>query len=132
MWYGDTSGSFDDAKVGSTGKNAGFKLHNALVKDSKEFELIGPLLCEVFMIRKYLLSFVDLKIKLVPNSPENFIICDKDKEYKIDFTSIKLKVGKVKVANHVIIAHENPVQVVYRSRHYALTYKRQCFQWPDS
>lgn len=25
MWYGDSSGYFDDAKVGSTGKNTGFK-----------------------------------------------------------------------------------------------------------
>lgn len=106
MWYGDTSGSFEDAKVGSTGKNTGFKQRSALVKESREFELIGPLLCDVFMIRKYLLSFVDLKIKLVPNAPEYFILCDEDKEYKIDFTSIKLKVRKVKVANHVIVAHE--------------------------
>lgn len=106
MWYGDTSGSFEDAKLGSTGKNAGFKKRAELVKESKEFELIGPLLCDVFMIRKYLLSFVDLKIKLVPNPPEYFIMSDETKEYKIDFTSIKLKVRKVKVSNHVVVAHQ--------------------------
>lgn len=80
---------------------------NALIKESKEFELIGPLYCDVFMIQKYLLSFVDLKIKLVPNPPEYFIMSDESKQYQVSFTSIKLKVRKVKVANHVIVAHES-------------------------
>lgn len=108
MWYGDTSGAFEDAKVGATGSNAGFKNRNALVKESTEFELIGPLYCDVFMIQKYLLSYVDLKIKLVPNTPEYFLMsAETGREYKISFTSIKLKVRKVKIANHVIIAHES-------------------------
>ena len=74
MWYGDTSGAFEDAKVGATGRNAGFNSRNSLIKESTEFELIGPLYCDVFMIQKYLLSYVDLKIKLVPNTPEYFLM----------------------------------------------------------
>ncbi|KAK3736565.1 hypothetical protein QZH41_003140 [Actinostola sp. cb2023] len=111
MWYGDTSGAFEDAKI--TGRNVGFKSRNALVKESTEFELIGPLYCDVFMIQKYLLSFVDLKIKLVPNTAEYFLMSDEgDKEYQIIFTSIKLKVRKVKIANHVIVAHESALSKV--------------------
>jgi len=111
MWYGDTSGAFEDAKV--TGRNVGFKSRNALVKESTEFELVGPLYCDVFMIQKYLLSFVDLKIKLVPNTAEYFLMSDEGgKEYQIIFTSIKLKVRKVKIANHVIVAHESALSKV--------------------
>ena len=106
MWYGDTSGSFEDAKLGGAGKNRGFKDRNALVKESVEFELTGPLLCDVFMIHKYLLSFVDLKFRLIPNPPEYFIISEEDKENKIDFSAMKLKVRKVKISNHIVLAHE--------------------------
>jgi hypothetical protein len=107
MWYGDTSGAFEDSKVGTAGKNEGFKTRSAFIAESKEFELVGPLYCDVFMIPKYLLSYVDLKIKLVPNTPEYFVMSSETgKEYQVTFTEIKLKVRKVKIANHVIMAHE--------------------------
>jgi len=111
MWYSDTAGAFDDTKIDESGKNAGLKKRNALISESKEFELVGPLLCDIFMVRKFLLSFVDLKIKLIPNASEYFLMSgETGKEYKIDFTSVKLKVRKVKVANHVILAHENALK----------------------
>lgn len=107
FWFGDTSGAFEDTKLAAEGKNAGFKSRNALIDESKEFEMIGPLFSDVFMIQKYLLSFLDLKIKLVPNAPEYFLMSgEAGKEYQIVFTSIKLKVRKVKIANHVLVAHE--------------------------
>lgn len=112
MWYDDTAGAFDDAKVGDAGKNVGFKKRSNLIKESLEFELLGPLYCDVFMIPKYLLSFVDLKVKLIPNPPEYFLMAAEDKEYQITFTSIKLKVRKVKIANHVIMAHESTLSKV--------------------
>jgi len=111
MWYNDTAGAFDDAKVGDDGKNDGLKARSKLIAQSKEFELVGPLLCDIFMVRKFLLSFVDLKIKLIPNAPEYFLMSgETGKEYKIDFTSVKLKVRKIKIANHVILAHENALK----------------------
>ena len=106
MWYSDTAGYFEDAKVGGGGSNQGYKKRNLLVEESKEFELVGPLYCDVFMIPKYLMSYVDIKIKLIPNPPEYFLMSEEDKEYQIMFTAIKLKVRKVKVANHVVMAHE--------------------------
>jgi hypothetical protein len=107
MWYGDTSGEFENAVVGSSGKNEGYKSRSALIAESAEFELVGPLYCDVFMIPKYLLSFVDLKVKFVPNTPEYFLMsAETGKEYQIIFSSIKLKVRKVKIANHVITGHE--------------------------
>jgi hypothetical protein len=113
MWYGDTSGNFEDAAVGAGGKNDEFKKRSKLIAESVEFELVGPLYCDVFMIPKYLLSFVDLKVKLVPNAPEYFLMsAETGKEYQITFTSVKLKVRKVKVANHVIAAHETTLSKV--------------------
>jgi len=108
MWYSDTAGVFDDAKVGDDGKNVGLKKRSKLTAESKEFELVGPLLCDIFMVRKFRLGFVDLQIKLIPNAPEYFLMsAETGKEYKIEFTSLKLKVRKVKIANHVILAHAN-------------------------
>ena len=96
MWYGDTAGAFENAKVGVAGTNAGYKKRSKFIEESKEFELTGPLYCDVFMIPKYLLSYVDMKIKLIPNPPEYFLMSEEaDKEYQISFTSIKLKVRKV-------------------------------------
>ena len=113
MWYGDTAGAFEDAKVGVAGTNSGYKKRNKFIQESKEFELTGPLYCDVFMIPKYLLSYVDMKIKLIPNPPEYFLMSEEaDKEYQISFTSIKLKVRKVKIASHVIMAHEATISKV--------------------
>ena len=107
MWYGDTAGHLDSTVLGVAGKNEGFKKRNALIKQGMEFELMGPLYCDVFMIQKYLLSFVDLKLKFIPNNPEYFIMSgETDKQYEMVFNSVKLKVQKIKVAPHITIAHE--------------------------
>ena len=107
MWFGDSAGGFEDSRVVLAGENKGFKERNKLVQESTPFEMIGPLFCDAFMMKKYLLSFVDLKIKLIPNTPEFCLISgEAGSDYLINLTSVALKVRKIKVAPHVTLGHE--------------------------
>ncbi|XP_031563671.1 uncharacterized protein F54H12.2-like [Actinia tenebrosa] len=107
MWNEDTAGSFDDTRVAAEGTNKGFKKRNDLIKESTEFEMIAPLFVDAFTIRKYLLSFVGMKVKLIPSSPEFCLMSGATgKEYVINLTSAVLKVRKMEIAPHIIMAHE--------------------------
>ena len=99
-WYKDEAGKFDDAT------NKGFLKRAELSKDSKSFELMGPLFLDFFRQAQYLISQTKMRIKLLPSKPEfalNAYAAHKD--FKIEFQEVVLYVPRVKLNPSVINGH---------------------------
>ena len=95
----------------STSSNLGLYKRSNVIKGSREFELEGTLLEDVFAIRKYLINGVDLYIKLNRN-PTSFVLMtpEVDKVYKLKITDAVLKCLRIKVDPGVIIAHSKKLE----------------------
>ncbi|KAJ8029813.1 hypothetical protein HOLleu_29306 [Holothuria leucospilota] len=108
LFYKDTAGKMDVADPGApaaTG-NIGLKKRSRFTNGSKEVELIGRLHSDIFCQEKYLLSGVDLRLKLTP-SKDSFVLMSsgQDPEYRVMLQQVSLFVRKVKIAPSVLIAH---------------------------
>ncbi|KAK3917943.1 Pre-mRNA-processing ATP-dependent RNA helicase prp5 [Frankliniella fusca] len=61
MWYKDTAGYMDEVKPQN---NEGLKTRHELTKNSKMFEVMGPIHSDFFNQDRFLLNNVELRIKL--------------------------------------------------------------------
>ena len=99
-WYKDEAGKFDNVK------NAGFTAREELMKDSKSFELMGPLFLNFYRQSQYLLSQTDMRVKLLPSKPEFALNAyGAHKDYKIVFQNIVLYVPRYTLNPSVINGH---------------------------
>lgn len=99
-WFKDEAGKFDDIA------NKGFAKRAALIKDSKTFELMGPLFLNFFRQSQYLLSQTSMRLKLIPSKTEfalNAYAATKD--FKIAFEEIILYVPRYTLNPSVINGH---------------------------
>lgn len=60
LYYDDTAGQMNS----TTAANVGFTLRRAFTTDDRVVDLYGPLHCDLFNVDKYLLSGVEMTIKL--------------------------------------------------------------------
>ena len=99
-WYKDEAGKFEDEA------NKGFVQRQELSKDSKTFELQGPLFLDFFRQSQLLLSQTDMRIKLRPSKPE-FVLnaYGATKEFNIEFEDVILYVTRYTVNPSVINGH---------------------------
>lgn len=99
-WYKDEAGKFDDEA------NKGFQLRQNLVKDSKTFELMGPLFLNFFRQGQYLISQTDMRVKLLPSKPEFALNgYGAHKDFKIQFQDVVLYVPRYTLNPSVINGH---------------------------
>lgn len=99
-WYKDVAGKFDDAA------NSGFEKRSLLCKDSKSFELMGPLFLDFFRQGQYLISQTKMRVKMLPSKPEfalNGFAAHKD--FKIQFQEVVLYVPRYMLNPSVINGH---------------------------
>ncbi len=69
LFYKDTAGKMDSADPTLTAApNAGLVARYKHTKSSNTFELAGPIFCDVFYSDRLLLNYVDVDVKLTPNS----------------------------------------------------------------
>lgn len=119
-YFKDTAGKFNNIEPN---QNKGFKKRKELVENQKHYQMRGPLMSDVLMIRKPLISNVELKIKLYKNSepflimaPENIeeayqddLGADRVQKYKSAFKvkilSAVYNVCKIEVAPSILISH---------------------------
>ena len=99
-WVKDEAGKFDDET------NSGFVARQAWTKDSQVCELYGPLYLDFFKQSRYLISKIDMKIKLVPSKTDfslNAFAATKD--FKIRYDTAVLYVKRIKLNPAVMNGH---------------------------
>lgn len=101
-WYKDEAGKLDDDT------NAGFKKRQALINESKPFELMGPLYLDLFRQNKYLLAGTSLRLKLLRSKPEFALMGHSatSTSFKIHIESAKMIVRHLEVNESVINGHK--------------------------
>lgn len=112
LYYKDTAGSVlkmdsCDPSVSDTDPkyNAGLVKRNEFVKDSKTFDMLGPLHSDLFMQPRLLLPGVDLKVKLIRNDPSFSLMNDEGTDFKVKIMRAALFIRKVKVSPTLLSSH---------------------------
>jgi len=101
----------DDDPMDSVTTNAGFVNRYEYTKLSREFELEGPLMEDVFGMDKYLIQGVDLYIKLYRSSnPFVLMSGETTPNYKLQIIDAAFKTCKVKVDSGVVINHVKQIE----------------------
>ena len=101
-WFKDESGKFDNEN------NSGFKARQALIAESNECELMGPLYLDILNQERYLISQTDMRIKLTPSKPEFALNAyGATTDFKIEFSSVVLYVARAEMNPSVINGHSN-------------------------
>ena len=99
-WVKDDAGKFNNDT------NRGFVKRSEWIKNSKTFELMGPLFLNFFRQGQFLISQTPMRIKLLPSKPE-FALNDygKTKDFKIAFEEVVLYVPRYTLNPSVINGH---------------------------
>ncbi|XP_069107304.1 uncharacterized protein F54H12.2-like [Argopecten irradians] len=94
-----------------TTTNEGLFVRHSLVKESKQFEIEGTLLEDVFAIDKYMLNGVDMYLKFYRN-PVSFVLLSPTgtANYRLLIEEATLKMYKVKLDPGVILAHSQQLE----------------------
>ena len=90
----------------AAGTNGGLAQRYDFTKESRIFDLEGPLYEDIFRLDKYLLNGVDVHLKLFRNRA-SFVLMSKEASpsYKLEILDVVFKVCKIKVDSGVLINH---------------------------
>ena len=102
-FYKDTAGKFED-----NANNKGHTARKDIMSESKSIELMGPLCLDFFTQSKYLISQVDMRLRLNRNSPKFYMFTKTDAlaNCSIQIEEAILYLRMVKVAPSIILEHE--------------------------
>ena len=104
LWMKDTPSEFDDVDF-SNGDNTNGIVRMAYIKESKVLYLQGPILHDLFQVKRYILNQVRISIKFHRSRPDFCLLSNEAKKYKIGIEEMALRVCKVQVYSAVITAH---------------------------
>jgi hypothetical protein len=77
----------------------------AYIKESKVLDLQGPILHDLFQVKRCILNQVGISIKFHRSRPDFCLLSNEAKTYKIDIEEMALRVCKVQVNPAVFTAH---------------------------
>lgn len=111
MFYADTAGHMEDV----TGNdNAGMAKRKARASDSNVIDMMGRLHTDLFHQGKYLLSHLDLRVKLTRSKDDFLLMCDQvagaRPDYKVELIEAALFVRKVTVSPVIGLAHARTLE----------------------
>lgn len=89
---------------GATVKNLGYKARWDLFKANQPVQLRGRLHCDIFNINRYMLSNVNITIKLTRTKPE-FCLMGVGADHKITVSDTFIRVRRVKIAPSIMVDH---------------------------
>ena len=105
LYYKDSAIGIGDSDV-LGGMNDGLRARNMFIKESRTFEMIGPLYTDISNLSRYLLNNMDFKIVLWTSNPNYHLISDAHGViYQTKITHAQLNVCYVYVSPHILIAH---------------------------
>lgn len=104
------SGTLSDTN-GKGGTNTGLVLRREYIKKSREFEMEGPLLEDVFLLDRHLIQGVDVSIKLYRSSTPFFVISGEESpSYQLKILDCVFKACKIKVDPGLIVNHMKQIE----------------------
>ncbi|CAC5402758.1 unnamed protein product [Mytilus coruscus] len=96
---------------GKNGTNTGLILRRDFIKNSREFEMEGPLFEDIFSLDRHLIQGVDLYIKLYRSTDQFFVISGEDTPaIKLQLLDCVYKACKIKVDPGVIVNHLKQIE----------------------
>ncbi|CAC5365504.1 unnamed protein product [Mytilus coruscus] len=104
LWLKDTNGHFDDVDF-TNGDNTNGMVRMAYIRGSKLLDLQGPIMHDLFQVRRYILNQVGVGIRFHRSNANFSLLSNEAKKYKIDIQEMTLKVCKIQVNPAVITAH---------------------------
>ena len=104
IWLKDTTNEFDDMDF-SNGDNTNGIVRMAYIEESKVLDLQGPILHDLFQVKRYILNQVGISIKFHRSRSDFCLLSNEAKKYKNDVEEIVLRVCKAQVNPAVITAH---------------------------
>lgn len=99
-YYKDTAGHMDDLDK----DNEGLAKRRELTKNSKVFELLGPIHCDFFNQDRFLLNNVELRVKLT-RSQNAFVLMSSKGTEKLLILAATLLIRKVRLSPSVLLGH---------------------------
>jgi hypothetical protein len=106
MWYQDTAGHFDSLE---DDENTGLKIRRLHTKNSRVFEMMGPLHVDFFNQDHFLLNNVEMRIKLTRNK-DAFTLMSTAGTERIRLLDATLYIRKVTVSPSVLLAHAHALE----------------------
>ena len=100
----DATSEFDDVDF-TNGDNTNGIVRMAYIKESKVLDLQGPILHDLFQVKRYIFNQVGISMKFRRSTPDFCLLSNEAKKYKIDIEEMDLRVCKVPVNPIVITAH---------------------------
>jgi hypothetical protein len=110
MYYKDTAGRMDSITVVDATSNSGFMKRRELAAESRSFEVMGRLHGDIFFQERYIISGVNIKLKL-SRSKDAFCIMSNHAGRTVKILCAQFRVRKLKVSPSVALAHEKTLQV---------------------
>lgn len=101
LWYDDTPGHMDSVAAA----NVGFTKRRLHTVNNSIVDLYGPLHCDLFNVNKYLLSGVEMAIKLQRAKDEFHLMGARNSGATFEIIEAELYVRKVKINSAVLLAH---------------------------
>ena len=88
LFYKDTAGAHNNVLTTGLPINQGFIRRNLLAQQSKEFDMEGQILSDIFQIDKYLINGLEVRVKLWPQKNNFRLVWEKATEsYKVKIIS---------------------------------------------
>ena len=111
MWYADTAAHFEDA---GGADNLGMLARKARAANSRTIDMMGRLHSDLFHQGKYLLSHLDVRVKLSRSKDALILMCQQVEHaypaYKVIILDAGLYVRKVDVSPVIALAHARTLE----------------------
>lgn len=106
LWITDTAGKMDTLPDVAGEGNKGLKERQTYTLGSKTVDMIGHLHCDVFNQNRFLLSGIDLKLRLIRSS-DDFVLMDSSDHsiFSVNLLEASLIIRKVKINPGVLLSH---------------------------
>ncbi|KAK3107674.1 hypothetical protein FSP39_019640 [Pinctada imbricata] len=138
LYWPEGEGISDADPAGGT--NLSLRSRYVYTKESKEFDMEGPLYVDCFNLDKYMINGVDLQLRLFRTRGEFLLVSgESSPSYKLTILDAIFKACKVKVDSAILLNHANaivktPVTYNYLKTDVKMTtisYKTSEFYWDD-
>lgn len=94
LWLKDTPFHLDDVDF-TNGDNTNGIVRMEYIKESKVVDLQGPILHDLFQVKRYILNQVGINIKFHRSRSDFCLFSNETKKYNIDIEEMVLRVCKV-------------------------------------
>lgn len=107
LYSDDTPGHMDDI----TAANSGFTTRRSYTSEDKIVDLYGPLHCDIFNVDKFLLSGVEMTIKLQRAKDAFHLFGVENSGASFEIINAELYVRKAKISSSVVLGHTRALAV---------------------